>query len=115
MPVCVRKMEGGECERCESVCEQASKTVVMTEPTALLGVCCAVLHCDRESSDHGPVNSWDRQPFLTDLSDKSPSFIPLYNELSLNFMVANYGGSCRSVWSFCITIASHHAVASGVD
>lgn len=93
---------GGEC-----VCEQASKTavapvatLVMTEPAALLGVCCAVLHCDRESSDHGPVNSWDRQPFLTDLSDKSPSFIPLYNELSLNFMVANYGGSCRSVWSF---------------
>ena len=51
----------------------------------------------RESSDHGPFNSWDRQPFLTDVADpKAPSLIPLYNEIHHNFFVANYGanGGC---------------------
>ena len=27
----------------------------------------------RESGDHGPFNSWDRQPFVTDVRDGTPS------------------------------------------
>ena len=53
---------------------------------------------DAETSDHGPFNSWDRQPFLTDVADpsKPPSLIPAYNTIEHNFMVANYGanGGC---------------------
>ena len=46
----------------------------------------------RESGDHGPFNSWDRQPFLTAVRDgKTPSFVPAYNVIRSNFIVSNYG------------------------
>eukprot|EP00052_Salpingoeca_macrocollata_P019021 m.157013 g.157013 ORF g.157013 m.157013 type:complete len:921 (+) comp20843_c1_seq1:32-2794(+) len=50
----------------------------------------------RESSDHGPINSWDRQPFLTKINNGSSSLIPAYNRIHHNFAVANYGadGGC---------------------
>eukprot|EP00041_Stephanoeca_diplocostata_P013202 m.230408 g.230408 ORF g.230408 m.230408 type:complete len:487 (+) comp19259_c0_seq4:384-1844(+) len=61
----------------------------------------------RESGDHGPFNSWDRQPYLTDVaeptteeaqphttSNVSPrplSLVPAYNDISGNFIFSNYG------------------------
>ena len=46
----------------------------------------------RESGDHGPFNSWDRQPFLTTVRDgATPSFVPAYNVIRSNFIVSNYG------------------------
>ena len=50
----------------------------------------------RESGDHGPINSWDRMPFLTELVPDAkgrPSFTPLPNEITRNLIVANYGAS----------------------
>ena len=48
----------------------------------------------RESGDHGPINSWDRQPFLTTLRDgKSASFDPIPRTIHRNLIFANYGGS----------------------
>eukprot|EP01062_Namystynia_karyoxenos_P003506 TRINITY_DN11258_c0_g1_i1.p1 TRINITY_DN11258_c0_g1~~TRINITY_DN11258_c0_g1_i1.p1 ORF type:complete len:903 (+),score=355.61 TRINITY_DN11258_c0_g1_i1:80-2788(+) len=47
----------------------------------------------RESSDHGPINSWDRQPFLTTVRDGTPSMQMAWREVYGNFLVANYGGS----------------------
>lgn len=48
----------------------------------------------RESGDHGPINSWDRQPFLTTLRDGvTKSFEPLPREINGNFIIANYGAS----------------------
>lgn len=44
----------------------------------------------RESGDHGPINSWDRQPFLTNFSG---GFAPLPTVIRKNFVIANYGGS----------------------
>eukprot|EP01060_Flectonema_neradi_P040482 TRINITY_DN9233_c0_g2_i1.p1 TRINITY_DN9233_c0_g2~~TRINITY_DN9233_c0_g2_i1.p1 ORF type:complete len:805 (+),score=170.65 TRINITY_DN9233_c0_g2_i1:44-2458(+) len=44
----------------------------------------------RESGDHGPFNSWDRQPFVTGLSGKD-SWVPTPNEITKNFWIANYG------------------------
>ena len=45
----------------------------------------------RESGDHGPINSWDRQPFL---NLHSPGLEPSYNMLprtiELNLIIANY-------------------------
>jgi hypothetical protein len=46
----------------------------------------------RQSGDHGPINSWERQPFLTDLTGEI-SFSPLYTTVRRNFIIANYGGS----------------------
>lgn len=43
----------------------------------------------RESGDHGPFNSWDRQPYLTDASGK-PSMIMLWREIHHNFFIDNY-------------------------
>ena len=50
----------------------------------------------RESSDHGAFNSWDRQPYLTDVPTGMPSSEPLYSRLHNNFIVANYAanGGC---------------------
>jgi hypothetical protein len=48
----------------------------------------------RESGDHGPINSWDRQPFLTKLLDGiTPSFDPLRRRIGHNVIFANYGAS----------------------
>eukprot|EP00934_Nitzschia_sp_Nitz4_P006339 Nitzschia sp. Nitz4//scaffold304_size22322//19029//21871//NITZ4_008574-RA/size22322-snap-gene-0.3-mRNA-1//-1//CDS//3329547079//6329//frame0 len=48
----------------------------------------------RESGDHGPINSWDRQPFLTTVKDgQTPSFEPLPRLIDRNFIIANYGAS----------------------
>ena len=47
----------------------------------------------RESSDHGPINSWDRQPFLTTVRTGEPSTQMEWREVWGNFIVANYGGS----------------------
>jgi len=47
----------------------------------------------RETGDHGPINSWDRQPFVTEIANGSPSFTPAMSEVSSNFIIANYGAS----------------------
>jgi hypothetical protein len=49
----------------------------------------------RETSDHGPINSWDRQPYLTDaLQPGSPSLWQHPSYIHHNTLVNNY----RSVW-----------------
>jgi hypothetical protein len=47
----------------------------------------------RESGDHGPINSWDRQPFLTSLRTGSPSFIPIRRTIARNLIFASNGAS----------------------
>jgi len=47
----------------------------------------------RESSDHGPINSWDRQPFLTTVRDGTPSTVMAFRHVWRNIIIANYGGS----------------------
>ena len=47
----------------------------------------------RESGDHGPINTWDRQAFLTDIRNGSKSFVPLRRTIAFNFIFANYGAS----------------------
>ena len=46
----------------------------------------------RESGDHGPINSWDRMPFLTNATGV-PSFTPAVTITTENFIMANYHGS----------------------
>jgi len=49
----------------------------------------------RETGDHGPFNSWDRQPFLTRVADGvTPSLIPAFSQIYRNFLLNNY----NSVW-----------------
>jgi len=47
----------------------------------------------RESSDHGPINSWDRQPFLTSVRNGTPSTQMAWRDVRHNIVIANYGGS----------------------
>jgi hypothetical protein len=49
-----------------------------------------LLNCVRESGDHGPVNSWDRVPYVTDIATGKPSIIPKWREFSHNFFLAVY-------------------------
>ncbi len=44
----------------------------------------------RESGDHGPFNSWDRQPFLTTVRTGEPSMIMKHREIHHNFFIDNY-------------------------
>lgn len=45
----------------------------------------------RESGDHGPFNSWDRQPFWTDVREPGvPSMIMQWREIAGNFFIDNY-------------------------
>ena len=39
----------------------------------------------QDSGDHGPFNSWDRQPFLTVVRNGTPSLVPAFNHLVQNF------------------------------
>ena len=49
----------------------------------------------RETSDHGPINSWDRQPFLTDAVQSGvPSLWQHVSYIHHNTLFNNY----RSVW-----------------
>lgn len=45
----------------------------------------------RKTSDHGPVNSWDRMPWLTDVRNGSASLIPAFHHIHGNFI--HNGGS----------------------
>jgi hypothetical protein len=47
----------------------------------------------RESGDHGPINSWDRQPFMTDLREDTKSFVPDRRTIAFNLIFANYGAA----------------------
>ena len=47
----------------------------------------------RESADHGPINSWDRQPFLTTVRTGAPSTQMAWRVITRNVVIANYGGS----------------------
>mmetsp|Transcript_11963 Transcript_11963/g.27288 ORF Transcript_11963/g.27288 Transcript_11963/m.27288 type:complete len:891 (+) Transcript_11963:48-2720(+) len=44
----------------------------------------------RESGDHGPFNSWDRQPFLTTVRTGEPSMLMAWREIHHNFFIDNY-------------------------
>eukprot|EP01060_Flectonema_neradi_P022943 TRINITY_DN3115_c0_g1_i6.p1 TRINITY_DN3115_c0_g1~~TRINITY_DN3115_c0_g1_i6.p1 ORF type:complete len:617 (+),score=153.29 TRINITY_DN3115_c0_g1_i6:596-2446(+) len=44
----------------------------------------------RESGDHGPFNSWDRQPFLTTERNGQPSVQMAWREIRNNFIIDNY-------------------------
>ena len=49
----------------------------------------------RETSDHGPFNSWDRQPYLTRVKDgQTPSLDPAVSNITRNFLINNY----HSTW-----------------
>ena len=51
----------------------------------------AIWNVCRQSGDHGPINSWDRQAYRTPLRDPSGGWAPLPTVISRNAIIANYG------------------------
>merc|ERR1712032_366931 len=49
-----------------------------------------LLNTCRESSDHGPWNSWDRVPYITDVRNGTPSIIPADRHIHHNFILGTY-------------------------
>ena len=49
-----------------------------------------LFNCVRETNDHGPFNTWDRQPYLTDVRNGSASLIPAQSNTTQNFIFDNY-------------------------
>ena len=48
----------------------------------------------RETSDNGCFNSWDRQPYLTEVRNGTPSLIQAQSNMTRNFFISNY----HSIW-----------------
>ena len=44
----------------------------------------------RESGDHGPINSWDRVPYITTVATGKPSVIPKWRHIHHNLFFAVY-------------------------
>mmetsp|Transcript_23634 Transcript_23634/g.73009 ORF Transcript_23634/g.73009 Transcript_23634/m.73009 type:complete len:873 (+) Transcript_23634:238-2856(+) len=53
----------------------------------------AIWNACRQSGDHGPINSWDRQAYFTDVRDPEGSWAPVVTTIAHNVIFANYGGS----------------------
>eukprot|EP00937_MAST-01D_sp_MAST-1D-sp2_P005490 g5490.t1 len=49
-----------------------------------------LLNTCRESSDHGPWNSWDRVPYITTLRTGKPSIVPADRKIHHNFIIGTY-------------------------
>jgi len=49
-----------------------------------------LLNTCRESGDHGPFNSWDRQVYVTEVLNGSPSVLKAWDYIHHNFIIANY-------------------------
>jgi hypothetical protein len=49
-----------------------------------------LFHLNFKFKDHGPINSWDRVPFLTTVATGKPSYSPAPNIIHNNFIMANY-------------------------
>lgn len=49
----------------------------------------------RHSGDHGPINSWRRQAYLSDVAygPENPSYASALSDVYKNFIIANYGAS----------------------
>jgi hypothetical protein len=52
-----------------------------------------IFNACRETGDHGPINSWDRQPFVTEIATGEPSWNAAITTVSQNLIWANYGSS----------------------
>ena len=50
-----------------------------------------LFNANRETSDHGPINTWDRQPYLTEENGQGPSLVPKLNLIHNNFLIVDYG------------------------
>ena len=48
----------------------------------------------RETGDHGTFNSWDRQPYLTEVRNGTPSLIQAQSNMTRNFFINGY----HSTW-----------------
>lgn len=44
----------------------------------------------RESGDHGPINSWDRQPYITTVAHGTASLDMAWRNIHHNFLIDNY-------------------------
>eukprot|EP00666_Eupelagonemidae_sp_cell4sb_P008797 gene8797-5156_t len=47
----------------------------------------------RESADHAPINTWDRNAFITYVRTGEPSYTSAMSDVSKNFIIANYNSS----------------------
>lgn len=45
-------------------------------------------NCVRESGDHGPFNSWDRVPYITDFDGRRATVIPRFRQIRDNFVLS---------------------------
>ena len=49
-----------------------------------------IVNMVRESGDHGPINSWDRVPYITTLRNGSASIVPADRHVHHNFVLGTY-------------------------
>mmetsp|Transcript_23005 Transcript_23005/g.69097 ORF Transcript_23005/g.69097 Transcript_23005/m.69097 type:complete len:905 (-) Transcript_23005:972-3686(-) len=47
-------------------------------------------NCVRESGDHGPFNSWDRVPYITNFTSRGSTVVPEFRQIRKNFVLSVY-------------------------
>lgn len=65
----------------------------------------------RETSDHGPINTWDRQPYVTRVRNGTRSLVQATSNITRNFLVATAsrakgGGQCGQQHKHGLTAAA---------
>eukprot|EP01084_Bolivina_argentea_P180090 311129_1 len=71
----------------------------------------------RESSDHGPFNSWDRQVYLTTIRTGEPSVIKANDHIHHNFIIGNYNSqeAIDTDDGSCYFIVEHNFFPYSID
>ena len=70
-----------------------AKEICSCQPALLsTAYSCHLFMAGVSSGDHGPINSWDRQAFFTDVPDV-PGFDAAPTLIQSNFIFANYGAA----------------------
>ena len=50
-----------------------------------------LFNANKETSDHGPINTWDRQPYVTENGGHGASVVPRMNVIHNNFLINDFG------------------------
>ena len=79
-PLCTTTATTFFCHLCITILRFGGGTVI--EDNLMFNTC-------GESGDHGAINTWDRQAFLTTVATGKPSYFPAVNTIHHNFIVSN--------------------------
>ena len=71
-----------------------------------------LFNANKETTDHGPYNTWDREPYITEEGGMGASLVPKWNRNHNNFFINDYGSHILSTNTHYNTPASSSTLHS---